>query len=671
MAIYLGPNKVTLQGYITDEQESSGAVKFLDYDGTILHEYSKDEFLALSSMPENPTSIRPLSGAIITDPGQDYFDGITDSEGKIYYDPVSLDRWADYPNIVVNGETLYPTANTQTDNIVSDFLQDMYDNAGLEGTYHNETDVFVINGNSYKLITEATTTTGYLQILKQENLVSQGWNWSLSDAQAYVQESGYLNIGQTYITTSGDTEIDIEFPQGSVRLSPYLGIGVNGEVDIDWGDNSTHSTVTGTGLTSQIRTQHTYSQPGKYTIKIHVNLGNFAFYSTNIYPLLNANGTSSYSNRVYSSKVKNIRIGRNCFINSSYAFSYCTSLQSITIPNTVTSIGSYAFYTCYSLQSITLPNTVTSISDNAFYNCYSLQSITVPNTIISIRDNAFYRCHSLQSITLPNTVTLIGSDVFYGCYSIKVKTLKYLTYINYFNEVSIKNSVTSIKSSAFQSCYSLQSITIPNTVTSISDRAFYNCFSLQSVTLPNTVTSMGGYVFYGCYSLQSITLPNTVTSIGSYAFFNCYSLQSITIPNTVTSIGSQSFNSCYSLQSITLSNSVTTIYSSAFSGCYSLQSITLPNTVTSISDNAFYNCCSLQSITIPNTVTSIGDSAFSGCYGMKEYHLKSTTPPTLGSNVFSNIPSDCIIYVPQGSLSSYQTATNWSTYANYMQEETN
>jgi len=69
-------------------------------------------------------------------------------------------------------------------------------------------------------------------------------------------------------------------------------------------------------------------------------------------------------------------------------------------------------------------------------------------------------------------------------------------------------------------------------------------------------------------------------------------------------------------------------------------------------------------------VTSIGASAFNGCYGMSEYHFKPTTPPTLAnSNAFSTIPSDCIIYVPQGSLNAYKTATNWSTYASHMQEE--
>jgi hypothetical protein len=77
----------------------------------------------------------------------------------------------------------------------------------------------------------------------------------------------------------------------------------------------------------------------------------------------------------------------------------------------------------------------------------------------------------------------------------------------------------------------------------------------------------------------------------------------------------------------------------------------------------------LASLTIPSGVTSIGNSAFSACAGVKEYHILSTSVPTGGSNMFSNIASDCIIYVPAAKLSDYQGASNWSTYASYMQGE--
>ena len=181
-------------------------------------------------------------------------------------------------------------------------------------------------------------------------------------------------------------------------------------------------------------------------------------------------------------------------------------------------------------------------------------------------------------------------------------------------------------------------------------------------------TGNNGLVY--CNMLQKGEIGRGVTSIGSNAFSYCYSLSSITIPDGVTSIGSNAFRYCYSLSSITIPDGVTSIGDYTFQTCHSLSSITIPDSVTSIGSTAFLNCHSLSSITIPDGVTSIRSYAFSTCYGVKEYHLLPTTPPTLSSTTaFADIPNDCIIYVPAGSLEAYQTATNWSAYADQMQEE--
>ena len=83
-----------------------------------------------------------------------------------------------------------------------------------------------------------------------------------------------------------------------------------------------------------------------------------------------------------------------------YAFSFCTDLTSVTIPNSVTSIGNSAFYYCSRLTSITIPNSVTSIGDYAFFKCTRLTSVMIGNSVISIGDKAFYSCTGLTSVTI-------------------------------------------------------------------------------------------------------------------------------------------------------------------------------------------------------------------------------------------------------------------------------
>ena len=170
------------------------------------------------------------------------------------------------------------------------------------------------------------------------------------------------------------------------------------------------------------------------------------------------------------------------------------------------------------------------ICDNAFTLCSSLTSIVIPNSVASIGKEAFVGCNFLSCLVLPDCVINIGNCAFGGCSSL--------------SNIVIPNSVTSIGDRTFLLCSSLSSVVIPDSVTSIGDRAFQDCSSLPNIVIPNSVTSIGKEAFCGCSSLSDITIPDSVTSIGEGAFSSCSSLSCIVIPNSVTSIGTGAFSSC-------------------------------------------------------------------------------------------------------------------------------
>ena len=170
--------------------------------------------------------------------------------------------------------------------------------------------------------------------------------------------------------------------------------------------------------------------------------------------------------------------------------------------------------------------------------------------------------------------------------------------------------------------------------------------------------------------LRRVIIGNRgVNTVGDFAFIKCASLRAVEIPNGVTLIGTGAFHGCYSLLSMHMPDSVTDIGPSAFSECASLSNLKISNNISGINEFTFFQCYSLSSITIPNNVDLIGTDSFSGLYGIKEYHMLPKTPPAMYNVEDIFVPSDCIIYVPVGSLEAYQTAENWSTYAGQMQEE--
>lgn len=331
------------------------------------------------------------------------------------------------------------------------------------------------------------------------------------------------------------------------------------------------------------------------------------------------------------------------------AFQGCTTMTSVTIPNSVTKIGAEAFKDCTELTTVQMGNGITTVSENCFKSCTKLTTITLSSNLKAIENAAFSRCSALATLELPEGFTTINAW-------------------------------------AFEECSSLTSITFPSTLTEIAGAAFFNAawYNNQpdgvvyagtvlykckgtpaegNVEIKEGTVSISNSAFSNCAGITSITVPNSVKTIGEDAFRSCTDLTTVTLGNGITQISARTFYFSSKLTSVTIPETVTVIGANAFYGCEALPSITLPENLTTIETSAFNNCKALTTVTLPAQVTRIGDSCFSEC-NLEKFYSLNPTPPAFGNGkspfTVSIFPT-CYLIVPQEAVEAYK-GTEWNKF---------
>lgn len=249
-----------------------------------------------------------------------------------------------------------------------------------------------------------------------------------------------------------------------------------------------------------------------------------------------------------------------------------------------------------------------------------------------------------------------------------ITTLRYMLEEKSLADVDIENVIIDNRLLRFDGLYQLRSVVLPADMDTIPEYAFAYCGSLESVTFPRNLKVIGQRAFSFCELLASVDFPETLTHIADEAFMYSYSLQSVFLPKSLGRIETYGIFTNSGITSAILEEGIIATGKNLFAGCMFLESISLPNSLKIIDDQAFFGTEALTSIVIPENVDSIGAYGFMSANNLLKIYSKNPIPPFM-QGAFSGDPKIVgIVYVPEGSLEAYKSASEWEEFT-YIQEE--
>lgn len=611
--------------------EPEAMITFYDWDGTILHQYPRKTFEAMSALPIPPEmdgytcdgwnysldTIKAMSGSVNIctmyrkndNPEEEtkasepkYVDGT-----KLYLEiPADMDIEFRYMQSVTSSVTVN-WGDGET------FVSESYGNTGITATHSYKKGNYVI---SFDILDGCTLTLG-----------SGDSNYNVLGS---TNTSNYYRAG-----TLKKAEIDLR----NTRLKDYVFRLCIGIEDV----------VIGDGVSQALPTQAFYSC---YLLK-NVELCNS----------ITIIGSACFR-ECY--RIKNVSIPESVTIINPYAFCSCKSIRTIIIPKNVSTVSENAFDGCFALKEVIIKNGVKSINQSAFLNCYSLRKIEIPNSVTSIGSNCFSGCRALEDVMLPSNNTTYGTNIFSGCHALKkvlipniVATLPTSFFSNCnLKFIGIPKSVKTIQNGAFNDNYALRNVSISDSTETLTT-AFLNCYAIEKIIIPPSIAAITAPVFFGCKCLKEVSFPETLDmgsgilyncsfdsslfreqilesfgnkeEIGMYAFAGNPYLEDITIKGNIKSYA---FCDDYILNNVRIADGVKLIDTFAFQNDYSLENISFPETLNQIQGNAFNGCTSLEELTFPE-IEFGSNQNFYQCYNLKKVKFNGKVNAK-GSNLFYN-----------------------------------